>query len=317
MHRTYALLALLLLRLTSAWANNPPDSLRQRLDYVFAPLDKSQVPTGCLAEYAIPLLTLEPFTGTLTDSSLTNAQAWRMLYATWTSSRVAGTTTLPSLAEVNTRWDAAVAATPASIPVAVQRLDYATLRPDARTANMLTVQNDQFHDVPGRAQSPYLKRTLFAAAPRRSVARNGVVSLVFPSNLHLRSSGYPVGLEVDFGDGNGYVSAAWGQPVAASYSTEGAKRIRVRVTYSSSAPPTPGGAIQVAAAAPQPTFTVLESWFDIQVSGVACAGCRYDLPGDDIGFPRTMDHSGGLVSIRYGGNHTQHANPIQLGSADN
>ncbi|RAK70332.1 hypothetical protein [Hymenobacter edaphi] len=312
MRKIYLCVALLWLGLTSAWATTPPDSLRLRLDYLFAPLDKSQVPTGCLAEYATPLLTLAPFAGALTDSSLTNAQAWRMLYATWGSSRLAGSSALPGLEDVDTRWDAAQTAAPASIPVAVQRLDYATLRPDALTAGLLTVQNEQFHDVAGRSQSPYLRRTLFAAAPLRSYDRDGVLSLIFPSNLHLRTSGYPTALQVDFGDGNGYVPAARDQPIEASYTTEGAKRIKVRVTYSSSAPPMPGS-IRVAAAAPQPTFTVLESWFDVQLNGIGCAGCRYDLRGDSVLFSPTIDrHEGAIAFIRYGGNHTPNARPIQL-----
>lgn len=38
------------------------------------------------------------------------------------------------------------------------------------TLNLLRVQNQPLYDVPGRTQSPYLTRTLFAVAPTEAVA---------------------------------------------------------------------------------------------------------------------------------------------------
>ncbi|GAA4356306.1 hypothetical protein GCM10023185_19990 [Hymenobacter saemangeumensis] len=55
------------------------DSLRQQLAYIFAPLDKSQVPTGCLANYAVPLAANN---GTLVDSNRSDNSVWRLAYAT-------------------------------------------------------------------------------------------------------------------------------------------------------------------------------------------------------------------------------------------
>ena len=53
------------------------DPTRATLDNLFAPLDKSQVPTGFLAEDALPLVPLDIFNGTLTDSSRTNPDGFR------------------------------------------------------------------------------------------------------------------------------------------------------------------------------------------------------------------------------------------------
>ncbi|RZK98101.1 MAG: hypothetical protein EOO62_26995 [Hymenobacter sp.] len=41
------------------------------------------------------------------------------------------------------------------LPLAVQCLPYASIRPEALQNNLLTAQNQQLYDVPGRAQSPY------------------------------------------------------------------------------------------------------------------------------------------------------------------
>lgn len=49
---TYLVGLLLLARLAPAQTSDP---VRQKLDDIFAPLDKSQVPTGRLLEYAVPV----------------------------------------------------------------------------------------------------------------------------------------------------------------------------------------------------------------------------------------------------------------------
>ena len=44
------------------------DSLKYKLDYLLAPLDKSQVPTGLLAGYGASLAPMTSFNGVLADS---------------------------------------------------------------------------------------------------------------------------------------------------------------------------------------------------------------------------------------------------------
>lgn len=143
-----------------------PDSLSQKLTSIFAHLDKSQVPTGRLYEAGVRFLDARPYNGTLADSNLTNMEVLRYLLAQLHSCRVAGSDTLPTLGVFNARLQAA-AAGPA-IPLAVQYLPYASIRPDALQNNLLTVQNEQVYDVPGRTQSPYQVQTLFVAAPELS-----------------------------------------------------------------------------------------------------------------------------------------------------
>jgi len=58
----------------------------------------------------------------------------------------------------------------------VQRIDYATIRPDAFSQNLLIFQNQQVYDVAGRSASPYTAQTMFAAAPTRTYAPTGNVS---------------------------------------------------------------------------------------------------------------------------------------------
>jgi hypothetical protein len=233
MNRFYLVLLLALLGPAHLRAQTS-DPTRVALDNLFAPLDKSQVPTGFLAESALPLVPLDVFNGTLTDSSRTTPDGFRYIYATLFTSRVAGTQPLLSVQDYNTRTASAEAAVgPNAIPVMVQRVSYAAVRPDAFSQNLLTYQSGQVRDVTGRSQSPYVVRTAFAAAPTRVFVAGGTATLVLASALEIQSGAPPISSRsIDFGDGIGYRAAALDQPLSATYSTTGAKRVKVRYTYS-------------------------------------------------------------------------------------
>jgi hypothetical protein len=233
MNKLYCFLLLLVGLALPGRAQSPTGSLRQQLDYHFANLDKSQVPTRLLAEYARPLVPLTYFDGSLADSNRTNASLFRALYATAASACIYGASPLPTLPDFNQRVQAAEAASETVIPVMVARLDYASVRPDAFSQNLLSLQNGQVYDVPGRTQSPYQTRTLFAAAPSREVARTGNVTLVLPSSLYVV---YNIGFlslvsqAIDFGDGRGYLPATWDQPIGATYAANSSYTLRFRLT---------------------------------------------------------------------------------------
>ncbi|GAA3930529.1 hypothetical protein [Hymenobacter algoricola] len=295
------LCVLLLSQLPSFLLAQAPDPLRQRLDAVFAPLDKSQVPTGRLAEYATPLLPLDSYPGTLADTNYTDMSAFRVLYATVQSARVYGQDTLPDLLAFNARLKAIGLTAPGTgpIPLAVQYVAYAAVRHEAFSQDLLRAQNEQLHDVPGRTQSPYQRQVLFAAAPQYMYSPTGAVSFVFHRRLYLASGSAAVqALYLDFDDGRGYVPAAWELPVSTSYPTAGHKHIRVKVVYNNSmSQPVRTGRI-----APLPS-EIRESHFDFEVLRTAPA-TRYSFDNTG-GFEQNFDevpsvHSGATISVRYG-----------------
>lgn len=271
------------------------DSLRQRLNFLFAPLDKSQVPTQYLEEYGVRLLPLRFFTGTaLTDTNRTDMATLRYLRTTLASARVAGADTLPDVPTLNARLSAATASGGGAIPLVVQYMPYASIRPDALQNNLLAVQNGQVLDVPGRSQSPYRTNVLFAAAPARRDAPTGSVAFVFRRNLYLSGNGtLPTSIELDFGDGRGYQAATWGQPLRTTYSSAGTKQVKVRLTY-------------------RVFFSkeTRESWFDFTVQSVAAAS-RY-ASGNDLEYtvPITSAHASAHIAVRYGAGHTALVKPL-------
>ncbi|MCI1190172.1 hypothetical protein MON38_22325 [Hymenobacter sp. DH14] len=72
-----------------------------------------------------------------------------MCYASLVSGNVGRPSPLPLLPDLNTALAAQVAAAPTAIPLLVQCLPYATLRPDALTAGLLVAQNGQLHKARG------------------------------------------------------------------------------------------------------------------------------------------------------------------------
>jgi hypothetical protein len=82
MNKLYCLLLAFVLAAPLGVRAQQADSLRLRLDHILAPLDKSQVPTRLLADYAAPLARLTSFDGTLADSTRTTPLLFRALYAT-------------------------------------------------------------------------------------------------------------------------------------------------------------------------------------------------------------------------------------------
>lgn len=290
------------------------------------------MPTGRLAEFAVPLAPLQNFDGAvLRDTGRADMDAFRHLYATALSSRLVGSDTLPNLPAFNQRVQAAAPAAPGgAIPVAVQYISYNRLRPDAETAGLVRLQNEQLFDVAGRSQSPYQAAVLFAAAPERAYSATSTVSLVLRSNLYL-ASGTPAdtpaaALYLDFGDGQGYRSATWNQPLSTTYATSGTKRVKVKLLYR----------YTDFVGFPPRLYTYTEareSWFDLTVFAPPAAAnkgsattANYPVdtpPGSIGGFDRVFqptagltfradytDHLGATVNVRYGTGHTSIVKPF-------
>lgn len=300
------------------------DPVRQKLDAIFVNIDKTQIPTGRLLEAAVPLGPVTSFDGTLRDSARADMDVFRHLYATALSSRLNGTEPLPDVLTFNQQVGAARQAAGGAIPIAVQYIRYAYLRPDAESAGLVRLQNEQLYDVPGRTQSPYQSAVLFAAAPERTYSASSTVSLVLPSSLYLTDSppASPPTVLLDFGDGQGYRSATWDRPLTITYATPGTKRVKVKfyLVYGRYA-------------------ETRESWFDLRVfatpqavayrtaaanGGAATAAYPPTVPpGSTEGFDMLVaptasggfradytDHLGATVNVRYGQGHTSIRKPF-------
>jgi hypothetical protein len=277
------------------------DPLRQKLDLVFANINKNQVPTGFLEEYGSPLLPLDVFSGMLSDSNKVNMNVWRQAYATLYTSRIYGTNPLPSITTVNTTinnieadyntraYVSNAGSVSGSIPVIMFYSPYNYLRPDALSSNLLSVSNNQLYDVPGRTQSPYGSRIGFAATPTAGYAPRGMVSLIFKPELFYNTSGKSVStLSIDFADGRGYLTAGWNSSIISNYTTAGTKNIKIKVMF------TDGSVVQC--------YSILEIT-DVSIN-IPQARFNGDTVETEL-FVANAKHSGGMLYIEYDENDSE------------
>ncbi len=267
--------------------------LQDKLNHVFANIDKSQIPTGFLEEYGVPLVPLDVFNGILSDSNKVTMDIWRQAYTTLYTSRINGYNPLDEVSFVNSDLEHFNYIDPTVVPVPMVLANYNSLRPDALSANLLYVHSDQLYDIPGRTQSPYNTSTIFAATPVANHARTGSVSIVFEPGIFYNTTGKTLStIQIDFGDGRGYLSASWYNPITSNYTSTGTKQLKIKVTFTDN------------------TTAECYSVMDVQELG-SVAVARYtpitSIP--PVIFAPTANHSGGTVSVRYSINNT--TNQIQ------
>lgn len=216
------------------YAQSPDTSTTQKLlQYIFQNVDKAQVPTGFLEEYGAPIIPMETFNGTLTDSNRIDMNLWRTLYfQLQTSYCQAGTNLLPAITTVNTTIQQnASANSPIPIPLLIGQ--YNTVSSTAFSNNLLSYNSNtnQVYDVAGRTQSPYQLNNLFAACPDRKQTLTGIDSFICSSNMIWNATGKSISqIQIDFANGQGLQTLTIGTPIGVSYSDTGYKRWTIKVT---------------------------------------------------------------------------------------
>ncbi len=248
-----------------------------KYDYVFGALDRSQIPTGFIDERAVPLISLKPFNGLLTDSNKVDINTWRALYFTTRSACLLDNNPLVNITDINNAFAQQTAASTA-IPVTFFFAQYNVVKPNAFTSGLLSVTDNQVRDVPGRTQTPYLTNTIFAACPVKSVMKDNNFSLLFKTELFFQNSTLTVtGGNVDFGDGQGYRPIVVNIPMLPNYTTAGNKTIKFKVLFNNG--------------------SQYECYSPITIKAMAVI----PAPSNDIFshyiYP-TSNHSGGLVTVR-------------------
>lgn len=64
----------------AAFAQTPADEIAARMNYVFAKVNKNNVPTGLLSNYGIQPIPLEYYNGVPADSNFVDLSSYKLLY---------------------------------------------------------------------------------------------------------------------------------------------------------------------------------------------------------------------------------------------
>ena len=191
---------------------------------MFAPLDKNRIPHKVLLDYGFEYTNLKAYNGTLSDSTVVDVPTLKHIYNTIFSSRVTSATTgFINPNNFDSNWKNRTAGT---ITVSGLYYKYNAFINDAINLGKVNFVNNQFQDkfVSGVWQNPYQEFQAFAMAPAISKYEGLSFTVKIPSTIFYSNYQSLVqSIQIDFGNGAGYVTVPFNQNVTISYATEGVK----------------------------------------------------------------------------------------------
>lgn len=192
---------------------------------MFAPLDKTRIPHKILLDFGFEYTNLKAFNGTLTDSTVVDAQTLKHIYNTLFSSRVTSATTgFINPNNFDSNWK--TYRTAGIITVSGLYYKYNAFINDAINLGKINFVNNQFQDkfVSGVWQNPYQEFQAFAMAPAITKYEGLNFKVKIPSTIFYSNYQSLVqSIQIDFGNGAGYVTVPFNQNVTINYTTEGVK----------------------------------------------------------------------------------------------
>ena len=195
MNRTFTIVLGMMLCNALAFAQipncNAPTPYPQLAYEMLKNLDKSQIPTGVLYEYAFPVAELDFYDGTATTDTSNYSHFLQSYYELYNS-----TFNRQNIAHLSD-FEKTVQDFPNNDfhhPVGIIDYNYNSLDPESVNNNLISVSNEQLFDVPNRTQSPYNFKTAMLASPLLSTADDNYFSgthyLHFSSAFVLTNTGF-------------------------------------------------------------------------------------------------------------------------------
>ncbi len=226
------LLLCFLLSLTNFAQQDINTTFKTQMIARFASLDKTKVPHGILLNFGMEFTNVPAFNGVLTDSTFSNKVSLTQIYNTLLSSRIRSVPTgFVTPTEFENRWSNN--RTAGIVSLAGLYFKYAQFKPNASIANKLTVVNDVYYDkyVSGIWQNPYQEYQTFAITPAIKLYEGLKMKVKIPSNTFYSNYQSQVqNIQIDFGNGLGYVPMLFDQIKNVNYTTVGVKIWKYKLT---------------------------------------------------------------------------------------
>lgn len=192
---------------------------------MFAPLDKTRITHKILLDFGFEFTNVKAYNGTLTDSTVVDATKLKHIYNTIFSSRVTSSTTgfiNPNNYESDWKTNRAVG----TIALSGLYYKYNAFINNAINLGKVNYINNQFQDkfVGGVWQNPYQEFQAFAMAPAITKYEGLSLQVKIPSTIFYSNYQSLVqSIQIDFGNGAGYVNVAFNQNITVNYTVEGVK----------------------------------------------------------------------------------------------
>ena len=191
-------------------------------DYVFANMNLSEVPSGLLLDHATPFTSLSAFNGHPDSTTISSPLRCQLVHATLVSAIV------NSNAQINLTGIGASSYSNDTIPYKIILYSYHQLKEDAVAQGLISIANNQLHDISGIANSPYEEKQLLAAAAwRNGPLKEGQSYTIVPelwSNLGI----FDV-LSYEVNTGQGFIPFNLGTPLTITPGADATMDIELKV----------------------------------------------------------------------------------------
>jgi hypothetical protein len=205
-------------------------TLKNTLDSVFMNVNKTDITTGLLDYCGRRIYKLDKLTGQSTDTAVINFSNWKDIYTSLASAYISNTYKLPTSTSSYLPLIQNQSAV-GNVLIPILLYNYHTLKDSLTLTQCFTVSNNQFYDISNRPTSPYLQKTVFAAAPVVTNYSTRSIKLTLNTTLCYTNTGKTIQkLQIDFGQGfNDIIS---GQIINYNYNSDGEKTIIIKAIYS-------------------------------------------------------------------------------------
>ncbi|WP_422355362.1 T9SS type A sorting domain-containing protein [Roseivirga pacifica] len=203
-----------------------------KINHVFEHVDRGPVLTGLLWDYGFQFVDVLEYDGVIRTDNYLGGAEWRGLYASLYSQAFNMNFSLSDLDSYNSVAKNQQSIDGETVNFMMLHIEYNKLKSNAVTSNLMSVSNDQLYDVSGRQSSPYEVKRAFAISPTSHNLDGSTHSFKLRQNLFVTNSGKTLsGRYIDLGDGQGYRSVNWNSTVSATYSSDGIKTVKVKLTF--------------------------------------------------------------------------------------
>lgn len=204
--------------------------VRNFLNEMFQPLNKSKIPYGLLKDYAFELTDLDKFTGSaLTDNNCVDRQTYELLLRSIRSSAVA-TKPFGDVFEILTKQYSL--GDNNTISLSGLAYQFSVIKENAVANGLIRYEGEKVYDNTknGIWQDPYETNYAIGFCAHDSIFRGRSFTFKLDqscwfSNLALRK------IEIDPGIGS-YLQISIGTPFSVNYSSSGTKELKLRITLS-------------------------------------------------------------------------------------
>ena len=179
----------------------------QTVDSTLLLLDKTEINSNVLYPYLSNDSTASWLKLGGGTNSISNSKRWKQIYAEYVYYNLEPYL-LPSLDSIIKQAEYEINYN-RRVPLMIMDINYHVFKSHAIDSGLVIIENGKFMDNPDRAESPYIEKQLFVAAPFMEKMMNDTLTFFISSDFYFSSSLLPQTIEIDFADGNGFQQVQW------------------------------------------------------------------------------------------------------------